>query len=426
MINTMAISMKTTDDIEAKIDNLFSAMKSDDHKAFAQTVKSVPAWNIFSDAERIADGDVISFFINDSKFTTVQKKSLLKLMVGQGMDISSNFYFIAENYALLKFVLSEFAFPNEVIEEAILNHEKTIFDRLPLRNLKICFEYGYKPSNNAVISLLADAAAYYDTDKMLFYLNKFHPDINLSLEREPSVFNRECVFEKQELSLLAYASDWNVIGSSFEKYSKLAKNLLDLGADVNFVPPGSETTALMCAANINIFNFLLKYGADLYAVTPTLKTNMLQRQAENYRSGLPIVKKLVEKYHFDIHYRDASGKTALNYAIGAKNYDVIHYLCKHGALEDVEDIEKFVKNTVTWLYSEREKLFVTHLMKYGFDKDNSGRYLLDYCDKAEIDPEWLNICIEEESGLDDGFLLTEFSESQISEIEKIIARKVKK
>ena len=94
--------------------------------------------------------------------------------------------------------------------------------------------------------------------------------------------------------------------------------------------------------------------------------------------------------------------------------------------KDVEDIEKFVENTVTWLYSEREKLFVTHLMKYGFDKDGSGRHLLDYCDKAEIEPELLIICIEEDSGLDEGFSLTEFSESQISEIEKIIARKVEK
>ena len=34
--------------------------------------------------------------------------------------------------------------------------------------------------------------------------------------------------------------------------------------------------------------------------------------------------------------------------------------------------------------------------------------------------------IEKESGLDEEFPLTEFSESQISEIEKIIARKVKK
>ena len=94
--------------------------------------------------------------------------------------------------------------------------------------------------------------------------------------------------------------------------------------------------------------------------------------------------------------------------------------------KDVEDIEKFVENTVTWLYSEREKLFVTHLMKYGFDKDDSGRHLFDYCDKAEIEPELLIICIEEDSGLDEGFSLTEFSESQISEIEKIIARKVEK
>ena len=423
--------MNKPDNIETKIENLCSAMEAGDHKAFAEIISSEDNWKKAED--QLCDCGFMHQFINEAKFSSARKKSLLKLMVKHRFDIAEpyNFNMIAWNLPILKFVLSEFSIPDKSIEEGILYREQFGWDPLPLRNLKICFDHGYTPSEDGLKALLFFSAESFEAASVAYLLEKYDINVNQGLGHNPYAGNvgNTLYFGYSNSSPLTFASHWLAYGvchAATNKFFKLAKVLLKHGADVNFASHDSGITALMCASHIGIFNFLLRHGADLYAVTKKLKKNMLQRHAGNYACGLPIVKKLVEKYHFDIHYRDASGKTALNYAIGVKNYDVIHYLCKHGALEDVEDIEKFVENTVTWLYSEREKLFVTHLMKYGFDKDGSGRHLLDYCDKAEIDPEWLNICIEEESGLDDGFLLSEFSESQISEIEKIIARKVKK
>ena len=423
--------MKTTDDIEAKIDNLFSAMESGDHKAFAEIISSEDNWNTDEAKDYFSDLEFMRAFLVDANFSSARKKSLLKLMVKHKFDITEpyNFHIITWNPPILKFVLSEFSIPDKSIEEGILYRDPFGWDPLPLKNLKICFEHGYNPTEDGLKTLLFFSAESYDADSAAYLLEKYDINVNQGFGHNPYHIGKTLYLGYSNSSPLTFASHWFAYGvchTASNKFFKLAKVLLEHGADVNFASHDSGITALMCASHIGIFNFLLRHGADLYAVTKKLKKNMLQRHAGNYACGLPIVKKLVEKYHFDIHYRDASGKTALNYAIGAKNYDVIHYLCKHGALEDVEDIETFVKNTVTNVYSEREKFFVTHLMKYGFDKDDSGRHLFDYCDKAEIEPELLIICIEEESGLDDGFPLTEFSESQISEIEKIIARKVEK
>ena len=51
---------------------------------------------------------------------------------------------------------------------------------------------------------------------------------------------------------------------------------------------------------------------------------------------------LVEKYSFDVHARDSSGKTALFYALDAGNFKIAVYLLRKHAADDIEDMEKYL------------------------------------------------------------------------------------
>ena len=417
--------MSKTDNIIAKIDNLFSAMELGDYKVFAEIISSEDNWNTVEAGDYFDYHEFMAAFLVDANFSSVRKKSLLKLMVKHKFDISDpyNFHIITWNLPILKFVLSEFSIPNKSIEEGILYREQFGWDPLPLRNLKICFDHGYTPSEDGLKALLFFSAESFEAASVAYLLEKYDINVNQGLGHNPYTGNvgNTLYFGYSNSSPLTFASHWLAYGvchAATNKFFKLAKVLLKHGADVNFASHDSGITALMCACHIGIFNFLIQHGADLHAVTKKLKKNMLQRHAENLIGGLEIVKVLVEKYQFDIHYRDTNGKTAFHYAFEKNNYNVMYYLAKHGALEDIKDIERLIEASER--YSKKDKKFITHLLKHGFAKDSIGNYLLDYCKNVTMNPDFIYISIEADGFWPKVFPISDFSEKQLLEIKEFM------
>ena len=413
--------MNKPDNIETKIENLCSAMEAGDHKAFAEIISSEDNWKKAED--QLCDCGFMHQFINEANFSSARKKSLLKLMVKHRFDIAEPYSFnmIAWNLPILKFVLSEFSIPNKSIEEGILHRGHFGWEPLHLKSLKICFDHGYTPTEDGLKALLFFAAESHDANVAAFLLEKYNINLNQGLGHNPYSAHNALYFRYSTSAPLTFAAHWLAYGvchAASNKFFKLAKVLLEHGADVNYASPDSGITPLMCASHIGIFNFLLKHGADLYAVTNKLKKNMLQRHAGNLFGGQEIVKTLVEKYHFDIHYRDTSRKTAFHYALEENNYDIMYYLAKHGALEDIEDVEKLIESS-EWHF-EKDKKFLIHLLKYGFSKDSSGNYLFDYCERVTIDSDFLVIAIEADGVWEKAFPIADFSEKQLSEIKEFI------
>ena len=176
------------------------------------------------------------------------------------------------------------------------------------------------------------------------------------------------------LTPLHKASDDSGEGAWHEpvsKYRKVAKILLDHGADVNSRAKDSDVTPLMLASNIDVFKFLLKHGADIYAVTGKLQQNVLMRQIGNRNHPLLIVKLLVEKYHFDVKQKDQNGTPVLTFALKAGNLEVVNYLVEKGAASGISDIDEYVQK-----FSNPQ--FWRCLLKYGLQADEHGKNILFY------------------------------------------------
>ena len=166
----------------------------------------------------------------------------------------------------------------------------------------------------------------------------------------------------------------------------MGRFLLEHGADINQTTKESGLTALMSAANFTIFDFLVRHGANLHAVEKKQKKNILMCcVGSNYakeNEGVRIVRALVEKYRFDVHAHDASGKTALFYALNAGNFRIAVYLLKKHAADDIEDMEKFldsIKMPRGFGGSGQTKPFLRCLLTNGVKNGRDGKNVLFFC-----------------------------------------------
>ena len=119
---------------------------------------------------------------------------------------------------------------------------------------------------------------------------------------------------------------------------------------------------------------------------------MLMRMAGNdyytpghENEGVRIVRALVEKYSFDVHVRDASGKTALFYALNAGNFRIAVYLLKKHAADDIEDMEKYLSSIEMpgGIGCPQTKLFLRCLLTNGVKNGRDGKNVLFFCPKTD-------------------------------------------
>ena len=98
-----------------------------------------------------------------------------------------------------------------------------------------------------------------------------------------------------------------------------------------------------------------------------------------------IVRALVEKYRFDVHIRDAFGKTALFYALDAGNFRIAVYLLKKHAADGIEDMEKYLDSIEMpgGFGSTQAKPFLRCLLTNGVKNGRDGKNVLFFCPGTE-------------------------------------------
>lgn len=293
-----------------------------------------------------------------------QRREIIRLLVEHGADIHIEYEDVniltpawGASTATVEFLLSEYKFSNEEMLKALKYTRWHYSDHLVCaRDIQLFQKYGLKLNTEIAEQLLFEAVDCYDAETAEFLLKNCNISAN-------------CVNES-----LRRASDDSGEGAWHEpvsKYRKVAKILLDHGADVNSRAKDSDVTPIMLASNIDVFKFLLKQGADIYAVTGELQQNVLMRQIGNRYHPLLIVKLLVEKYHFDVKQRDKNGTPVLTFALKAGNLEVVNYLVEKGAASGISDIDEYVQK-----FSNPK--FWRCLLKYGLQADEHGKNILFY------------------------------------------------
>lgn len=323
---------------------------------------------------------LLFILVSCSCYHLPQKKELIRLMVAHGANIHIRYRGVniltpawRSSTATIEFLLAEYKFTNKEMLNA-LNctswQGSTFF--ITLKKLRLFQKHGLKLDAKTVETLLFDAVDRYDAEMTEFLLDNCNISAN-------------CVNE-YGLTPLHKASDDSGEGAFYEpfsKYRKVAKILLDRGADVNSKVKDSDVTPLMLASDINVFKFLLKHGADIHAVTRTRQKDMLMKQAGNRRQPLPIVKLLVEKYHFDVRKKDKKGVPVLSFALRAGleggNLEVAAYLLEKGAATDIVDIDSYVQEFEDVNNSQYSKLLKC-LIKHGMGVDREGKNVLFYAE----------------------------------------------
>ena len=164
-------------------------------------------------------------------------------------------------------------------------------------------------------------------------------------------------------------------------YKDLCKKLIEeYNFDIN-ITDDSGTSALLCCAksgNYQLFQYFIKMGSNI---------NQRNKSGENClhiaaRHGyMDLCKILVEKYNFDVHIIDYSGKTVLHHCAGNGNYQLFQYFLKMGI--DISLRTKHHENCLhIAAYSGHNELCKVLIEKYNFDihaVDRYGRSPLHKC-----------------------------------------------
>lgn len=328
---------------------------------------------------------LLFILVSCSCYHLQQKKELIRLMVAHGANIHIRYRGVniltpawRSSTATIEFLLSEYKFSNKEMLNA-LNctswNESRFF--ISLKDLRFFRKHGLKLDAKTVETLLFDAVDRCDAEMTEFLLDSCNISAN-------------CVNE-YGFTPLHKASGYREGGfyERFSKYRKVAKILLDHGADVNSKVKNSDVTPLMLARDIDIFKFLLKHGADIHAVTRNRQQNMLMKQAGNRTNSivhqpLPIVKLLVEKYHFDVRKKDKKGIPVLSFALEVKNLEVAAYLLEKGAATAITDVDSYVRqfrdpdNKFRDPDNQQYPKLLKCLIKHGMGVDSEGKNVLFY------------------------------------------------
>lgn len=307
-------------------------------------------------------------------YRLAQRKEFIRFMLEHGADIHIKYEGINvltaswwASRATTEFLLTEYSFSNKEMLKALeCTYHAGCGQFIELKDLQLLLKHGLKLNAKITKKLLFEAVDRYDAEMTEFLLDNCNISAN-------------CVNE-YGFTPLHEASDDSGEGAWHEpvsKYRKVAKILLDHGADVNSRVKDSDVTPLMLASDIDVFKFLLKHGADIHAVTRTRQKDMLMKQAGNRRQPLPIVKLLVEKYHFDVRKKDKKGVPVLSFALEVKNLEVAAYLLEKGAATAIADIDSYVQEFEDVNNSQYSKLLKC-LIKHGMGVDSEGKNVLFY------------------------------------------------
>ena len=327
---------------------------------------------------------LLFILLKSSRYSLPQRKSIIRLMVANGSDIhiedgGENVLTASwwASRATTEFLLTEYSFSNKEMLKALeCTYHAGYGQFIELKDLQLLLKHGLKLNTKITKKLLFEAVDRYDAEMTEFLLENCNISAN-------------CVNE-YGLTPLHKASDDSGEGAWHEpvsKYRKVAKILLDHGADVNSKVKDSDVTPLMLASDIDVFKFLLKHGADIHAVTRTRQKDMLMKQAGNRRQPLPIVKLLVEKYHFDVRKKDKKGVPVLSFALEVKNLEVAAYLLEKGAATAIADVDNYVrkfKDSDNQQYSKLLKCLIKHGMGVNSQGKNVLFYAADFFDLSRL------------------------------------------
>lgn len=323
--------------------------------------------------ERKTKQEPLLFTLLESRYYRLaQRKEFIRLMLEHGADIHIKYEGInvltpawGTSTATIEFLLSEYKFSNEEMLKALKYTRWHYSDHLVCaRDIQLFQKYGLKLNTEIAEQLLFEAVDCYDVETTEFLLKNCNISancVNESLRRASDDFGEGAWHE------------------STSKYRKVVKILLAHGADIDCKDETSGITPLMLASDIDVFKFLLKHGADIHAVTRTRQQDMLMKQAGNRCLPLPIVKLLVEKYHFDVRKKDKKGVPVLSFALEVKNLEVAAYLLEKGAATAIADVDSYVRKFKDVENQQYSKLLKC-LIKHGMGVDSEGKNVLFYAD----------------------------------------------